>query len=291
LSALASIGHHSRMNTPSLHRRALLAALAVAPFARAFAQNAPEPVFGTPGKDAGWIPTPNEMVEAMLKMAKLSSADLLVDLGSGDGRIPILAAKEFGSRALGIELNSDLVAYSQQSATKAGLADKVKFVRGDIFETDFTDANVVTLFMPPVVLKRLRPKLLAMKPGTRIVSYLFNMEEWEPDAWAWNEGMHGMLWIIPASVAGRWTLASSAPDPQSYTVTLDQDFQKIDGRLLYSGAQLPLFDARLEGDDVRFTALVGARRHDFRGKVKGDSLEGSLHVTGEPERSFRGVRG
>src|SRR5207244_3013002 len=113
------------------------------------------------------------------------SADYVVDLGSGDGRIPILAAKTYGSRALGIELNGDLVAYSQQQAARAGLADRVKFVRGDIFETDFSDATVVTLFMPPVVLRRLRPQLLAMKPGTRIVSYLFNMDEWEPDAWAW----------------------------------------------------------------------------------------------------------
>jgi SAM-dependent methyltransferase len=273
-------------------RRALLAGLgALALPGLTLAQSAPQPVFGTPGKDAGWIPTPNEMVLAMLDAGKTTSADYVVDLGSGDGRIPILAAKTYGSRAMGIELNGDLVAYSQEQAAKAGLADRVKFVRGDIFETDFTDATVVTLFMPPVVLRRLKPKLLEMRPGTRILSYLFNMEDWEPDAWAWNEGMHGMLWIIPASVRGRWTIQSSTPDPQRYGVRLEQQYQKIDGRLDYGGTELPLFDARLEGDRVRFTALAGNKRHDFTGTVKGDTIEGQLHVTGEPERNFRAARG
>jgi SAM-dependent methyltransferase len=272
-------------------RRALLIALpllACAPRARA--QNAPQPVFGTPGKDAGWIPTPNGMVEAMLKMARVSPSDLLVDLGSGDGRIPILAAREFGSRALGIELNGDLVAYSEQAAAREGLAGRVKFVRGDIFETDFSDATVVSLFMPPVVLRRLRPQLLAMKPGTRIVSYLFNMDDWDPDEWAWNEGMHGMLWVVPAAVAGTWRIQAGEPGPETYGVRLEQRFQKIDGRFLYGSAELPLFDARLEGDRVRFTSLVGQRRFDFSGAVKGAAMEGRLHVTGEPERTFRASR-
>ncbi len=272
-------------------RRLLLVALAAcAASARAQNAKAPEPVFGTPGKDAGWIPTPNSMVVAMLKLARLSSGDLLVDLGSGDGRIPILAAKEFAARGLGIELNADLVAYSRQRAVREGVADRVKFVRGDIFETDFSDATVVALFMTPSVLQRLRPKLLSMKPGTRIVSYLFAIDEWEPDEWVFNDGMQGILWIVPAPVHGRWRIEAGEPGRPRYEVRLRQEFQKIDGRLLMGAAELPLFDARLVGDQLRFTGLAGERRLDFTGTVKGDRIEGRLHVTGEPLRTFRAFR-
>jgi len=282
---MAGQSQHSRM------RRAFLAALPLIACARTvLAQEPPQPVFGTPGKDAGWIPTPAGMVEAMLRMARVSPSDLVVDLGSGDGRIPILAAKSFGSRGLGIELNGDLVAYSVREAQRAGVGARVKFVRGDIFETDFSQATVVTLFMPPSVLHRLRPTLLAMAPGTRIVSYLFAMDDWEPDEWAHADGMHGMLWIVPASVSGTWRIEAGAPAPETYGVALTQRMQKIDGRFLYGSAQLPLFDTRLEGERVRFTSLVGARRFDFAGTVKGGAIEGSLHVTGEPLRSFRATR-
>ncbi|OGA79158.1 MAG: hypothetical protein A3G27_00220 [Betaproteobacteria bacterium RIFCSPLOWO2_12_FULL_66_14] len=275
---------------PSLRRRALLLSLPLlAAGSRAWSQ-APEPKLGTPGKDAGWIPTPAGMVEAMLAMARVSKSDLVVDLGSGDGRIPILAAKLFGARALGVELNADLVAYSDQAAAKEGVADRVKFVRGDIFETDFSSATVVTLFMPPAVLQRLRPKLLDMKPGTRILSYLFAMDDWEPDEWAFTDGMHGMLWIVPAKVGGAWQISTGAPNPESHTVRLEQRFQRITGHLLFGTAPLPLFDARLDGDRVRFTALAGQRRFDFSGSVAGNSMAGRLHVTGEPQREWRATR-
>lgn len=269
-------------------RRALIAALCACP-ALALAQNAkaPQPVFGTPGKDAGWIPTPDAMVEAMLKLARLSRDDLLVDLGSGDGRIPILAAREFGSRGLGIEFNPDLVAYSRERAVREGVADRVKFVQGDIFKTDFSQATVVALFMTPSVLQRLRPTLLSMKPGTRIVSYLFAIEEWEPDQWVFQDGMHGILWIVPAAVQGDWRIESAG---ERYAVRLTQQFQKIDGRLAIDGAELPLFDARLVGDRLRFTGLSGDRRYDFDGTVKGARIEGDLHVTGRPLAPFRAER-
>ena len=274
----------------SRKRRDLVFTLPLACFSScAFAQSAPEPVFGTPGKDAGWIPTPSGMVDAMLRVARVSASDLVVDLGSGDGRIPILAAKSFGSRGLGIELNGDLVAYSQEQAVKEGVADRVKFVRGDIFETDFSQATVVTLFMPPVVLKRLRPILLAMRPGTRIVSYLFLMDDWEPDEWAHSDGMHGVLWVVPASVGGTWRI--EAAGGESYGVRLVQKVQKIDGRFLLGRAELPLFDARLEGNRFRFTSLAGARRFDFAGTAAGGILEGEVRVSGEPTRRFRATQG
>jgi SAM-dependent methyltransferase len=281
---------HSPIGQPSRLRRTLITALPLLVLGAKAAAQVPEPQLGTPGKDAGWIPTPAGMVEAMLAMARVSGKDYVVDLGSGDGRIPILAAKRFGARALGIELNGDLVAYSVQAAAREGVADRVKFVRGDIFETDFSSATVVTLFMPPVVLQRLRPKLLDMKPGTRIVSYLFGMDDWEPDEWAHNNGMHGMLWVIPAKAGGDWRIQTGAPSPQTYTVRLEQRFQRIKGHLMFGTAALPLFDARLDGDRIRFTALAGQRRFDFTGTVGADAMAGRLHVTGEPLREWRATR-
>jgi SAM-dependent methyltransferase len=251
------------------------------------AVNAPE--LGTPGKDAGWIPTPNGMVESMLEMADVSQADFVVDLGSGDGRIPILAAKQFGARAMGIELNPDMVAYSQRAATSAGVADRAKFVRGDIFQADFSRATVVTLFMTPSVLQRLQPKLLAMKPGTRILSYLFAMDGWEPDEWTFIDGMHGMLWVVPARAAGNWRIDAET-GAADYRLHLEQNFQRLDGRITIGGQALPLFDTRLKGEHIRFTTLVGERRHDFTGTVSGNAMQGRLHVTGRPDAAWRAVR-
>jgi SAM-dependent methyltransferase len=278
----------------SLHskqRRALISALPLLALSRfAQAQEPPQPVFGTPGKDAGWIPTPEGMVESMLKLAGTTPADVVADLGSGDGRIPILAAKTFGSRGLGIELNGDLVRFSQREAEKEGVADRVRFVQGDIFETDFSSATVITLFMPPVVLKRLRPQLLKMKPGTRVLSYLFAMDDWDPDAWTHIEGTHGMLWIVPGNAGGTWRFDVRSPEGAPLAVRIEQRVQKIDGRFLLGDASLPLFDTRLEGDRLKFTALAGDRRFDFKGTLRGDRLEGELHVTGQPLRPFVGVR-
>ena len=280
----------------SKQRRTLLGALPLLGltslgFTRtAFAQEPPQPVFGTPGKDAGWIPTPNGMVESMLRLANTSSSDVVADLGSGDGRIPILAAKTFGSRGLGIELNGDLVKYSQREAEKEGVAERVRFVQGDIFETDFSNATVITLFMPPVVLKRLRPQLLTMKPGTRVLSYLFAMDDWDPDAWTHMEGTHGMLWIVPGSAGGTWKVDATAPDGEALGARLQQRVQKIEGKFLFGGRELPLYDTRLEGDRLKFTGLVGQRRFDFNGALKGDAYEGQLHVTGQPSRPFKATR-
>ena len=272
-------------------RRTLLASLALATLPlQGRAQNAPTPVFGTPGKDAGWIPTPAPMVEGMLRMAGVSKDDLVVDLGSGDGRIPIFAAKAFGARGLGIELNRDLVAYSIESAKKEGVSDRASFVNGDIFEVDFSKGTVLTLFMPPQVNARLMPKIFAMKPGTRIVSYVFAMEDWEPDDWVFFENVQGMLWVVPARFDGTWRIRTEGPDPETYEVTLSQRYQKINGHFMFGSAKLPLFDANVLADRLRFTLVVGQRRFDFVGNHKGAALEGSLHVTGEPLRRWSATR-
>ena len=243
---------------------------------------APQPVFGTPGKDAGWIPTPDGMVEAMLRLGKTTREHFVVDLGSGDGRIPILAAQVFGARSMGVEYNPDLVAFSQQRARNAGLADRVRFIRGDVFEVDFSAATVVTLFMPPAFNQKLRPRLLAMKPGTRVLSFIFGMGDWEPDESVYVEDQRGMLWIVPAQMGGAWTVNVEGPDPARYALRLDQQHQKLDGRITIDTAPLPLLDARIDADRVRFTALPDGRRHDFDGRLVGGRIEGTLRVTGAP---------
>ena len=167
-----------------------------------------KPLYGTASKDSGYIPTPATLVERMLSMARVGPDDLLVDLGSGDGRIPLLAAQRFGARALGIELIPELVAYSRREADRLGLGERVRFVQGDIFATDFSHATVVALYLPPSVNLRLRPLILAMKPGTRVVSYNFGFGDWKPDHGDASDDAYGWLWIVPAAAAGRWHTSS-----------------------------------------------------------------------------------
>ena len=283
------------MTTDTRRRRLLLAAASMAFAGTSRAQNAaqpaPQPVFGTPGKDAGWIPTPDGMVEAMLRLGKTTREDFVVDLGSGDGRIPIFAAQVFGARSMGVEYNPDLVAFSQQRARNAGLADRVRFIRGDVFEVDFSAATVVTLFMPPAFNQKLRPRLLAMKPGTRVLSFIFGMGDWEPDESVYVEDQRGMLWIVPAQMGGAWTVNVEGPDPVRYALRLDQQHQKLEGRITIDTAPLPLFDARIDADRVRFTALPDGRRHDFDGRFRDGAIEGTMRVTGVPGlRRWKAVR-
>src|SRR4051812_34961788 len=194
--------------------------------APAWAQTAPaaqtkpfEPVSGQPGKDVVWVPTDQRLVDAMLDMAKVTPQDFLMDLGSGDGRTVITAAKR-GLRAQGIEYNPDMVALSKRNATAAGVADRAQFLQADIFETDFSKATVLTLFLLPQLNLRLRPTILNMKPGTRVVSNSFNMAEWEADQTETIPNCSvsfctAMLWIVPAKVAGNWQVGND-------TLTLDQ---------------------------------------------------------------------
>jgi SAM-dependent methyltransferase len=271
---------------------ALPALPALACLTNAYAQ-VPEPVLGTPGKDSGWIPTPNGMVEAMLEMAGTSPADTVVDLGSGDGRIPILAAKRYGARGLGIEYNGDLVKYSDSVAQKEGLSDRVKFVQGDIFATDFSYATVVTLFMPPDFNRKIRPHLLAMKPGTRVVAFNFGMEDWQPDYSVYVDSQRGMLWRVPANIAGEWRLAFDAPQPENsepHVLRLTQRFQQVQGQLFIGAEALTLWDLRYDVDRLRFSVLRQGRRMDFDGRVAGNALSGKLEAGGRADRRFTSAR-
>ena len=239
-------------------------------FAAAQAQKAAgayEPQSGQAGKDVVWVPTPQALVDKMLDMAKVTPNDFVMDLGSGDGRTVITAAKR-GARALGIEYNPDMVALSRRNAEKEGVAGKATFVKADLFQTDFSRASVITMFLLPSINLKLRPKILALKPGTRIVSNSFTMDDWEADETA-NLGpesgctsfCNAYFWLVPANVAGTHAL------PQG-ELTLKQQFQALSGSLRTEGKTFAL-EGKVRGEEITFTA--GGRK--YIGKMNGKSLE------------------
>jgi len=225
-----------------------------------------EPRVGQEGKDVIWVPTPQALVDKMLDMAKVTPKDYVIDLGSGDGRTVITAAKR-GSKALGIEYNPDMVELSKRNAAKEGVSDKASFVKADLFESDFSQAQVITMFLLPSINVKLRPKILDLKPGTRIVSNSFDMEDWKADQTETVAGCNNwctaMLWIVPAKVGGTWKL----PDGE---LTLKQTFQMISGTLK-SGKNNSQITGKLNGDQISFTA--GGTQ--YTGRVNGNSMEGT----------------
>ena len=245
------------------------------------------PTVGQPGKDVIWVPTPDALVARMLDMAKVTPQDYLVDLGSGDGRTVIAAAKR-GIKALGIEYNPDMVAISTRNAQAAGVGDRAKFIQGDIFATDFSDATVVTMYLLSSLNLKLRPTLLNMKPGTRLVSHAFTMGDWAPDETASIEGYTAYLWIVPAKMQGSWQV--SAPFG-SFDLALDQTFQKLTARVARGGLSLGKEEPTLRGNALTFTVLDSAgRAHNFRGSVNADAIEGSVRSADKPEGQWTGRR-
>jgi len=269
-----------------LPRRALVWGLALALAAGcAVAQKQGDaqyaPTVGQAGKDVIWVPTPPELVEKMLRMAKITPEDFVIDLGSGDGRIAIAAAKKFGARAQGIEYNPEMVALSNREAQRQGVADKVKFVKADIFQSDFSQATIITMYLLPDLNLKLRPRILDLKPGTRVASHQFSMEEWQPDERAEIEGRLAYLWIVPAKVGGTWSLRTEGSG-QDRELSLRQSFQLLSGQLKGGAAALELADARLRGDEIRFTVVEGGTRRDFSGRVRGTTMDGTVSSTGAP---------
>jgi SAM-dependent methyltransferase len=231
-----------------------------------------------------WLPTPDAMVERMLAAAKTTSRDIVYDLGAGDGRIPVAAARLFGATAVGIEYDGDLAALARRNAERAGLAGKVAIVQGDVFKEDFSRATVVTLYLLPDLNQQLRPQLLAMKPGTRVVSHAWDMGEWEPDATFRVAESEGFLWIVPARVEGRWALHDDG-GLFAGEVELAQRFQRLGGTLTLRGRTQPLLGAYVDGEHLGFT-FVG---HDggvrsVRVRVDGAALSGSLRFAGDLTR-------
>ena len=245
---------------------ALIAALSMAQAQRAATEY--EPSVGQEGKDVVWVPTSQAMVDQMLNMAKVTADDYLVDLGSGDGRTVITAAKR-GAKALGIEYNPDMVELSKRNAAKEGVTDKATFMKADIFETDFSNATVVTMFLLPTINVKLRPKILAMKPGVRIVANSFDMGDWAPDERARvTEGCqnycNALFWIVPANVQGKWKMPNGE-------LSLEQKYQMLSGTAKMGDASTPIEGGKMTGDQITFTA--GGTT--YTGRVNGNSIEGT----------------
>ncbi len=234
------------------------------------------PQVGQAGKNVVWIPTPGSLVTLMLQAAKTTDRDLVYDLGAGDGKIPIAAARDFKAKAVGIEFNPELAALARRNAERAGVADKVTIIAGDIFETDFSKATVVTLYLLPDLNLKLRPLLLQMKPGTRIASHQFNMREWEPDETMSAEFREAFLWIVPAQVEGRWSFASDNGHWKA-VADLTQSFQRIGGMLVEGGRSQVLLGAAVSGADLSFTFMDGdGATRSIRGQVTNDRFEGKM---------------
>jgi hypothetical protein len=240
------------------------------------------PQVGQAGKDVIWVPTPQEVVEKMLTMARITPEDYVIDLGSGDGRIAIAAAKKFGARSMGVEFNPDMVALSNREAARQGVADKVKFVNADIFQTDISQATIITMYLLPDLNLRLRPKLLELKPGTRIASHQFTMGEWQPDETASMEGRQALMWIIPAKVGGSWTLRIEG-SAQERPVAFRQSFQFLTGQMSSGSATLGITNGKLRGDEISFAVTEGTTLREFRGRVRGATMDGTVQAAGSPD--------
>ncbi|HTE14242.1 MAG TPA: methyltransferase domain-containing protein [Burkholderiales bacterium] len=227
-----------------------------------------EPVVGQAGRDVVWVPTPDVLVEKMLDVARVTSQDYVMDLGSGDGRNIIAAAKR-GALALGVEYNPEMVELSKRAAEKAGVADKAQFVQGDMYVADISKATVLALFLLPENLNKLAPKFLALKPGSRIVANQFAVGGWEPDETGRAEGDCGswctwLLYIVPAQVSGRWLM-------QKGELELEQKFQMVTGTFTVEGVGTAIEKGRLRGDQITFS--LGGK--EYSGSVSTDAMSGS----------------
>ena len=272
------------------HVALALAAGLLAALAGGGALRAQEPELREP--DVGFVTTPDTVVAEMLRLARVGEGDLVYDLGSGDGRIPITAARRFGARGVGIDIDPARVAEARATARAAGVGERVRFVLGDLFESDFRDATVVTLYLRFDLNEKLRPKLLReLRPGTRVVSHIFDMRGWEPDSTILVDGRRVHLWLVPADARGRWTWRSGssagsggAPGAE-HALALEQRFQELRGTLTADGDTLALADLRLRGDSLSFRVGGHPRRDPglrFEGRLEGDRIRGRVADAADP---------
>ncbi len=262
-------------------RRCTTFVLAVALLVGRLAAQAPEkptqkpfePEIGQAGKDVVWVPTPPDLVEKMLDMAQVTADDYVIDLGSGDGR-NIIAAARRGARALGVEFNADMVALSNYNAKAAGVSEKARFVEGDMYAADISEATVLALFLLPSNMSQLRDKFFDLRPGSRIVVNTFQIPEWQPDDTAGVGGAcdtwcTAHLWIVPAKVGGIWQMPQGA-------LTLEQNFQFVSGRLAAAASTDPVVNGRLRGAQITF----GIGNALYAGTVNGNRIEGTVTMGG-----------
>ncbi len=257
-----------------------------------------QPARGQPHFDVPFVPTPHVVIDEMLRLAKVTPQDYVMDLGSGDGRVLIRAARFFGARGMGVDLDGDLVAESAASAADAGVADRVSFLQQDLFTTDFGRATVITMYLLPGVMMRLQPRLLELKPGTRLVSHDFRLGEWKPDVTT-QIRKNTFLWIVPAKVAGQWRLRVELPGGgHDIDLELRQQYQEIDGHGRFGSRHAQIWEPKLSGDQLSFV-MVDDRDRDneaalyFEGRVSGDHIEGRVRRgTGNAQtvHAWRAVR-
>ena len=280
-----------RKTTPTedfLIRRRLVLALAALPLARAAgaADDIDSKRTGGP-----YVPTPQVVVDEMLRIGRVGAGDFVVDLGSGDGIIVLTAATRLKARGFGVDIDPELVSRSNAEAKRRGIADRASFHVQDVFKADIGKASVVTLYLLPGMMVNLRPKILAdLKPGTRVVSHDYHFDDWTPDdQYTWDvpekEKVNGIpratvyLWIVPARVAGRWQVRLAAPGEAEYELNLRQSYQNVDGSVSGGGLKgARLTQSRLSGEEISFAFASGGDRHLFRGRVAGDSMGGTMQL-------------
>jgi hypothetical protein len=234
------------------------------------------PKRGQMGKDVMWLPTNDDLVYKLLEAAQVGPNDLLIDLGAGDGKIPIAAAKNFGAQALGIEYNKELASLAGRNAQRAGVADKVRVIHGDIFKEDFSKATVLTLYLLEELNAQLRPSILAMKPGTRVLSNTFSMADWEPDQVIRAGRETGYFWTVPAKIGGTWSIKGLEGMP-SVTVKFDQVFQRAAGTLAFQSQQQNLVGVRVDGAQLHFSYLNQDKLlKSVKAQIDGDRLSGEV---------------
>jgi hypothetical protein len=231
--------------------------------------------------DVPYVPTPQITVDEMLRLADVNSKDFVIDLGSGDGRTVITAARKFGARGLGVDLDGELVARSEENARNAGVSERVKFLEQDLFKTDLGQATVITMYLLPAVNMKLRPRLLELKPGTRIVSHDFDLGDWQPDRKT-TVRKNLFLWIVPANVAGRWyTRLQLPPIERVLEIELKQQFQQVDATAQLNGVPAQVWETKLTGDRLNFVVVDTTDRENeaslyFEARISGNVIEGEV---------------
>lgn len=245
-----------------------------------------QPQSGQPGKDVVWVPTNDALVTRMLQMAAVTSADQVYDLGAGDGKIAIAAARDFGAKAVGVEYDADMARLAQCLVEAEGVGNRVRIIQGDIFETDFSTATVLTLYLLPELNLRLRPTILKMKPGTRVVSHSFRMEDWEPDDRSFSEDGQAYLWIVPANVSGTWMFRQQDGEDH-FPIQLEQTFQHVGGTV--GTSRQPIADARLNGTQLSLDFTDNGTVTKVGGRVEGDRIQARV-TRGTTTTDYIGTR-
>lgn len=261
---------------PNIFTRFLFAALVLLQGCTHLVPETYTPRRGQIGKDVMWLPTPDELVTQLLQAAQVTAKDEVVDLGAGDGKIPIAAAVQFGARAWGIEYNKDLAALAQRNAQRAGVSDRVHIVHGDIFKADFSKATVVTMYLLEELNAQLRPTILAMRPGTRVLSNTFSMGDWEPDQVIRVGTNTGYFWTVPAVVQGRWAV-QGLDTAEVAVLHLTQKHQRLGGSLMLGGKEQNLLGARMDGAHLHFSFVnADGLLQAVKLQVQGQTLSGEL---------------